>query len=399
MDTRELKALEIAARVRLTFRDGHWLVPSQTSSTSYQVHLNPDGATCTCDDWQLRREDCKHIIAAKLVAEREGRGRAPEIGTDAEPVKPTYKQNWPAYNQAQIHEKRRFQVLLADLCRGLHEPPYKGGRPRTPMADVIFACAFKVYSTFSSRRFGTDLLEAVDKGHMSRVMHPNKVNAHLENPDLTPVFRQLIIKSSLPLKAVETTFAPDSTGFSASRFVRWFDEKYGSHRSIHDWVKAHAMCGTKTNIVTAVEVLDRDAADSPQFRPLVEATAQNFKLGEVVADKAYLSRENLELVERLGGEVFVPFKSNSVTGEAGSVLERLFFYYQFRRAEFLTHYHQRSNAESTFSMIKAKFRDHVRSRTDAAMRNEVYCKFLCHNICVLIQSQCELGIEAEFWPK
>jgi hypothetical protein len=40
----------------------------------------------------------------------------------------------------------------------------------------------------------------------------------------------------------------------------------------------------------------------------------------------------------------------------------------------------------------------VRSKTDVAMKNEVLCKFLCHNTCRLIQSQCELGIEVVFWP-
>jgi hypothetical protein len=51
-----------------------------------------------------------------------------------------------------------------------------------------------------------------------------------------------------------------------------------------------------------------------------------------------------------------------------------------RRDEFLGHYHLRSNAESTFSMVKAKFRDHVRSKTDPAMKNEHLAKFLCYNI-------------------
>ena len=32
-----------------------------------------------------------------------------------------------------------------------------------------------------------------------------------------------------------------------------------------------------------------------------------------------------------------------------------------------------------------------------AMVNEALCKILCHNLCVLIHSQCELGIEANFW--
>ena len=33
------------------------------------------------------------------------------------------------------------------------------------------------------------------------------------------------------------------------------------------------------------------------------------------------------------------------------------------------------------------------------MVNEVLCKALCHNLCVLIMSQCELGIEPVFWPE
>src|SRR5687767_15896948 len=76
----------------------------------------------------------------------------------------------------------------------------------------------------------------------------------------------------------------------------------------------------------------------------------------------------------------------------------MYHFYHFHREDFLRHYHKRSNVESTFSMIKAKFRDHVRSRTDVAMVNEVLCKILCHNICVVIQSQIELGIEPIFWP-
>jgi hypothetical protein len=39
-----------------------------------------------------------------------------------------------------------------------------------------------------------------------------------------------------------------------------------------------------------------------------------------------------------------------------------------------------------------------RAKTDIAMVNEVLCKFLCHNLCVLIQEQEELGIGPDF-PK
>ena len=48
-------------------------------------------------------------------------------------------------------------------------------------------------------------------------------------------------------------------------------------------------------------------------------------------------------------------------------------------------------------MIKAKFGDGLRSKTQTAQVNEALCKVLCHNICCLIQSIFELGIEPTFW--
>jgi transposase len=397
MDLREFKALQIAARVRITFDGACWLVPSQADGPDYRVTIGPS-PSCPCDDFQLRRQPCKHIIAARLACARDHDGKPPEMADDAVPRKPTYKQDWPAYNKAQMTEKHRFMALLFELCRGVEEPPVPWtGRRRTPMADRAFACALKVYTTFSSRRFACDLKEAHDRGYLSKLMNSVSTNAYLEEELLTEVLTGCIEKSSLPLAAVETVFAPDSSGFSTSRFVRWYDEKYGQERSGHDWVKAHAMCGVKTNIVTAVVIAGRDAADTAQFKALVEKTAESFTIREVPADKAYLSHANLELVHKLGGTAYVPFKSNSIPGEAGTLWEKMFHYYHLRREEFLRHYHQRSNVESTFSMVKAKFRDHVRSRSDRAMVNEVLCKFLCHNICVVNKSQIDLGIAATFW--
>jgi hypothetical protein len=45
--------------------------------------------------------------------------------------------------------------------------------------------------------------------------------------------------------------------------------------------------------------------------------------------------------------------------------------------------------------MKAKFGTSMRSKTETAQMNELLCKVLCHNICVLIQSMYELGIEPQ----
>jgi transposase/predicted nucleic acid-binding Zn finger protein len=327
----------------------------QSGQGTYDVALKPDGDYCTCDDFALTAKPCKHIFAARIVRQRDRKGPEVPLDTDTIPKRKTYKQDWPSYNLAQTTEKHRFQVLLADLCRGIAQPERaKTGRLPILFSNAVFAVVFKVYSTLSSRRFACDLKDAQERGYVTQAIHFNSIINYLDSPDLTPVLHSLIAQTSLPLKVVETVFAPDSTGFSTSRFVRWYDEKYGTERSGRDWVKAHAICGVKTNIVTAVIIEDRDAGDCPMFRPLVEATAKNgFKVKEVPADKAYLSHENLAVVDGLGGVPFVPFKVNSVQGESGTLWERMFHYYQFRRDEFLGRYHQRSNAESTFSMVKA----------------------------------------------
>ena len=352
---------------------------------------------CDRDDFQLRRKACKHVRAAQIVCAREHGGAPPPILVDAVPRRPSYPQNWPQYNEAQQTEKHRFRELLFDLCRGVEEPPQPGsGRRRTAMANMVFACALKVYTTVSSRRFACDLQDAYNLDYLSHLMNSVSVCAYMENELLTPTLRQLIIRSSLPLRAVETSFAPDSSGFSTSRFVRWFDEKYGKQCGEHNWVKGHIMTGVKTNVVTAVEIHERDAGDSPQFKPMLATTAKNFTIEEVSADKAYSSLENIEAVEALNAFAAIAFKSNA-TGGVGGAFEKMFHYYNLHREEFLQIYHKRSNVESTFSMVKAKFGDSVRSHTETAMKNEVLCKLLCHNICCVILSQIELNIEPTFW--
>src|SRR5436190_16528925 len=101
MDLREAKALENAARCRLIFDKGIWLVPSQSSSAVYRVSLAPGISTCTCDDFSLRALPCKHIMAARLVQARDYGGKAPAIDTYVIPKKKSYKQIWPAYDEAQ----------------------------------------------------------------------------------------------------------------------------------------------------------------------------------------------------------------------------------------------------------------------------------------------------------
>lgn len=182
-------------------------------------------------------------------------------------------------------------------------------------------------------------------------------------------------------------------GFSTCRFVRWFNKKYGREIDNREWVKAHLTVGVESKIVTSVDVSGWAANDSPYFVPLLERTAKYFQVEEVSADKAYLSNKNLTAVAKLNALPFIPFKINTTVPTENNVWAEMYHYFMYNREEFLAHYHQRSNVETAFSMIKAKFGDAVRSKSDIGQINEALCKVLCHNLCVLIQAIRELGIK------
>lgn len=403
MSGREERGVIIAAMCKLTMQDGLWVVPSQSAGDK-RYKVDAKKSTCTCPDHQEHGDEagfkCKHLFAVEITIKREtaSDGTVTETKTMTFTEKKVYKRNWANYTEAQRTEKHRVCELLHDLCRGLPTRPqrHSRGRYKTELSDMVFAATFKVYSTLSARRFGSDLTDAHTNGYLSKPIHPHVVAQYLEAEELTPILKDLIVRSSLPLQAIETEFAVDSTGMSSSRWVRWYDHKYGRERQGHDWVKVHCITGIKTNCVTAAAIYQRDQGDSPILPELVRKTAERFTMKEISADKGYLSKENVEEIFGVGAQPFIAFKSNS-TGAAGGLFERMYHFYQFNRDEYMNRYHKRSNAESTFSAVKRKFGDHVRSRTDVSMTNEVYCKLICQNLTCVIQSQIELGIEPVFW--
>jgi transposase len=400
MDPREQRGIIIAAMCRIDRQNGAWIVPSQSApERKYTVKLEGNGY-CTCPDCAEGGFTCKHIRAVRITLKRElgMDGTVTETKSITLEEKKSYPQVWRAYNLAQSTEKKRLQVLLQDLCRYITDPEHNKTGPKPHRRrDMILAMCLKVYCGLSTRRSSCDLADAHEAGYLTRPIPGMKVAQFMENPALTPILFDLIVKSAAPLRAVETGFAVDSSGFSSSRFERWYDHKYGCERRKSTWVKVHVACGVKTNVITAVRILDKDAADCPQFAPLMKTTAQSFTVGEVSADKAYLSAENIEQVFEQGGTPYILPKSNT-TGSIGGLFEQMVRYFQCRQEDFLSHYHKRSNVESTFSAVKRKFGDSVMSKSDVAMVNEVLCKLLCHNLCCLIQEQCELGIEPVFWP-
>lgn len=397
LEDRKIRGLAIVKSSKLTFLGDKWVVPSQNGHDSYEVTFNKQRhiMNCTCPDFNHRRIKCKHLFAVEymLTKETDREGNV----TITQTKKVTYSQNWVAYDNAQTQQKELFLKLLNDLCKGIPQPIYVFGRPKLPISDMVFSSALKVFTTFSLRRFETDMKIAKEKGLIDRVPHYSTVALYMENEELTPIIKQLIKVSALPLKSVESDFTIDASGFSSSRFDRWFDFKYGKQAKKRIWIKAHLLSGTKTNIVTSVEATPSFEHDTKFLKPLLSETIENFEVKELSADMGYSSSENLQFISDQNATPYIPFKSNvKAKVYTPKIWRKMFHYFMFNQEEFLQHYHKRSKAETVFHMIKSKFGDSVRSKTQTAQINEVLLKVLCHNICVIIQEIFELGIEPNF---
>ena len=311
--------------------------------------------------------------------------------------KKIYAQDWGAYNQAQTQEKILFMELLNELTSNIPPQKYKGnGRPSTNIGEMIFSICLKTYLDFSSRRTESDIRMAQQLGYINHVPHFNTILKYLNNPALAQVFKELITLSALPLKQVEENFTVDASGFSTSIFERWLDvrEKRSERRLFK---KAHLFSGVKTNIITSVEVTDGHIHDSIMFPDLLHDTSKYFDIKEVTADKGYSSRKNLGLISSIGAIPFIPFKKNAISRAGGfAIWNTMYRYFKDNKEDFMKHYHKRSNAESLFSMMKRKQGCNLRTKNDIAQVNEIMCKCLVHNICVLIQEMFEIGIKVDF---
>jgi len=372
-----------------------YLVQSQTGIGWYKVQWNGKEWACNCPDYTKNGHitPCKHLVALRIKYETgfyETREEIPKI----EPK--TYSQDWSHYNMAQVQEFELFDQFLYQMVSTIEEPDQHMGRPRHTLRDLIFCCVMKTYSQLSSRRSQYIFHEALQRQQISEKIHYNAISRTLLEKKLTPILYELVHLSAQPLASVETDFAVDSSGFRCSTFGNYCEEKHGTKRT-RNWLKAHIITGVNTNIVADIIITDEHSADSPQFKKLMLNTSKFFNIQEVSADLAYSSRKNLEIVDKLGGTAYIPFKKNA-TGRAGrsALWRKTFHYFQLHKDEFLEHYHKRSNVESTFGAIKKKFGESVKSKNRVAQENELLCKIIAYNITVLIHEMVQLNGNSDF---
>ena len=70
MDGRKARGQEIAAKGSIRRTPKGYIVPSQSGQGKYAVIVDGDKPTCTCPDFELRAQACKHIFAVEYVIQQ-----------------------------------------------------------------------------------------------------------------------------------------------------------------------------------------------------------------------------------------------------------------------------------------------------------------------------------------
>jgi transposase len=207
-----------------------------------------------------------------------------------------------------------------------------------------------------------------------------------------PYIRKVMKRMTYRVRRKGMNLGVDSTGFSLLTSSRWFDIRMKRPNSKKDNIKLHIIADVETGVVHHFTMTKWSGSDSKELERLIKYLPE---LGKVMADKAYSSRINCQIVFDRKGMPYIRFKDNA-TGRPKSypAWKRSFQEFQDDPEEWFAIYHLRSMVESVFSSMKRRWHSFLRSRRKWMQKKELALKVLAYDMkqVLYIQRAEELGI-------
>ncbi|KKM23572.1 hypothetical protein LCGC14_1613850 [marine sediment metagenome] len=315
------------------------------------------------------------------------------------PVEPKkYTQDWKTYYQACRTEKLMFFRIIKDAVDYLViENKYGFGRPSAFFSDIIKSLCIKSYHNLSTWRLESELRLARSMGIIDNVYKKSCISKYMNSEDVTEVLHELYKIIAEPLIPIETQYAADATGIgNAYKAKKWIDVRLDKQEH-KQYNKLHILSGTLTNTIIAAKITEGIRHESPIFKDLMVGV-KRFKVKEISADAGYLSRKNCELIQDSGAMPYILPKKNvtSYSKGSGTAWQNMIRLWKKHQMLFASHYHRRSNVESTFGMLKRKWGDFCRCKLPMTQENEILARIICHNAAVLSEAMLSNDLELKF---
>jgi len=289
------------------------------------------------------------------------------------------KRNWKKYNDQLV--KRGELLIDLDFVEKWEEELEemnwgKRGKPFDYPESLIEFLAFPRYFFRLPFRQEEGFVEAIAK-----------LLPELEVPDYTTIYRRINrfkpkFERSLRRLGDDVVIAIDASGIKVTNRGEWRRELWGG-KSKRGYLKIHVAVDVKTGQILAMEITDDRTGDSRKFKSLVERASERANVKLALADSAYDSRENFNLLETKGIEPGIRIKHGASSKARGSWARRrtaLEFLKNEKKWKQRVGYGRRWAAEGTFSNVKRTFGEFVVAKKFKHMIQEMMLKAFTYNV-------------------
>lgn len=367
------------------------------------VYIDAQGGhRCTEKGVQGR---CWHWYAARLKEVGDDDEFYAEFRTETPPVDVSKQ------NEAYALEDEIVPQLARQLCATIPwDPPAGRGRPPVPLPDRCWQVLMQVESERGCRR-GARRFKSRDYLTGGKVRSDvNALSRFLNKKETTLLLQELLLLSSMPAASVETGIGVDGTGMDACRSSYYESESSKRGQKLRKpRIHVTMASGHQTNLITAAGIsFPREDARSESkaapgettyFVPLIEQTmrAKFRALAKITGDAAYGNQYNYQVGDRHGVTCFLePKKNIKNVGRRDSAYSRGALMALGQPARFRAERGPHQNVEATNHSLKQVIGSEVRSKSQRAIKNEILCKLILHNLRLLVHRFVVEGQEVDF---
>jgi hypothetical protein len=239
----------------------------------------------------------------------------------------------------------------------------------------LILLVLRQYEAKSYRRFIDFLHECIGVQEflgLSRIPHYTtiqKAAARLSHGMLIRILESFVLHAR-----IRKLFAGiDSTGLSHGQASYYYTKRFRLRRK---FVKVSILADMRRQLICGIKIRHRFRHDSVDFAPLMQHAARLLPVGMVVADRGYDSEQNHVSAQNLS----IPHTVIRPKYEHLQVWKTKGFHRKNMKRHFdWETYHQRSKAETIFSVIKRMLGECVMSRYILTQNRETMYRIIAYN--------------------
>jgi hypothetical protein len=279
----------------------------------------------------------------------------------------------------------RMARTMMRIIKRARIPPYlhKRSNHMFTVWQRLILLVLRQYEYKSYRRFIDFLHECIGVQEflgLSRIPHYTtlqKAAARLTHGILIRILESFVLHSK-----IRKIFAGiDSTGLSHGEASYYYTKRAKLRRK---FVKISICADMRRQLICGIKIRHRRRHDSVDFAPLLKQATRLVPVGIIVADRGYDSEQNHIMTENLG----IPRTVIRPKYESLQVYKTKGFHRKNMKRHFdWESYHQRSKAETIFSVIKRMLGESVMSRYILTQNRETVYKVIAYN-CYRITRNC-----------